>query len=62
MEILKRAKSKVDGEVVSFTENPENVKEEADRRVRKAGYMQHREKISSGWTRKYAENYERIKE
>jgi hypothetical protein len=58
MEILKRAKS--GGEIVSFTENPETVKEECKKRARKAGYFSKREKISSGWTRRLEENYDRI--
>lgn len=59
MEILKRARS--GGEVVPFTENAQSVKEEADKRVRKAGYMQHRSKVMmAAPTRKYEENYRRI--
>jgi len=60
MEILKRAKS--GGEIASFTENPETVKEEVDKRARKAGYTRYREKISSGWTRKFEKNFTMIKE
>jgi len=59
MEILKRAKS--GGEVASFSENPETVREEVEKRVKRAGYMQNREKISSGWTRQFEENFKKIK-
>jgi len=61
MEILKRAKGKTDGEVVSFAENAESVREEADRRVRKAGYARGRTTISAGWSRKFEENFKRIR-
>jgi len=60
MEILSRAKNKTDGEVVSCFESESNIKEEVDRRIKKAGYMQHREGISSGWTKQYGQNYDRI--
>lgn len=59
MEILKRAKS--GGEIASFTENPETVKEEVDKRVRRAGYLQEHSKIMiAPPTRQYEENYRRI--
>lgn len=58
MEILKRAKS--GGEVASFSENPENVKEEVYKRAKRAGYLQSREKISSGWTRRFEKNFIKI--
>ena len=66
MEIIERAKKVTDGEIVSWNENPKNIEEEVLRRACKAGYCNRdgspvgREKISSGWTRKLEENYDRI--
>jgi len=38
LEILKRAKGKADGEIVSWNESEENVRDEVLRRNAKAGY------------------------
>ena len=62
MQILKRAKS--GGELVSFTES--SVKDEVDLRTYRAGYTDRhgnplvRQNISTGWTRRFEENYNRI--
>ena len=60
LEIIERAKS--GGEIVDWNENPENVKEEAVRRGRKAGlYTRGRTKIMTlPSNRRYRENYVKI--
>lgn len=59
MEILKRAKS--GGEVASFTENPETVREECELRMKRAGYFKRNSKIIiKPPSKKYEENYVRI--
>lgn len=65
-QILQRARGLGDGELVSIKENSKTVQEEVLRRSAKAGYSTRlgeptsREKISSGWSKLYAQNYVRI--
>ena len=55
-----------DGEVVSFRANEKDLKDEVLRRNAKAGYSTrlgeptYRQKISSGWSKQYEENYVRV--
>jgi hypothetical protein len=59
MEILKRAKS--GGETVAWNESESNVREEVEKRNRRAGYLRGKSKIMiAPPTRKYEENYRRI--
>ncbi len=59
MEILKRAKS--GGEIVSFTENAETVREEVCHRETKAGYRRSSGRIiMKPANAQYRENYRRI--
>lgn len=69
MEIIKRAKGKADGEIVSWNENPNCVREEVLRRSAKAGYCNRDgTSVSAGNgdrcrpfdKKKYDENYEKI--
>jgi len=65
MEILKRAKE--GGDLAAFNHDEKDVKEEVNYRTWKAGYTTRdgspvgREKISSGWTRKFEENFKKIR-
>ena len=59
LEILKRAKS--GGEIVSFTENAETVREEVRHRETKAGYRRSSDRIiMKPATAQYRKNYRRI--
>ena len=66
MEILKRAKGD-SGDLASFNHSEKDIKEEVNLRTWKAGYTTRdgnplgREKISAGWSRKFEENYKRIR-